>query len=30
MIVNIKFLTNSGYKREYETDGCENQFIGVR
>ena len=29
MIVNIKLLTNYGYKREYEKDGCENHFIGV-
>ena len=29
MIVNIDILTNCGYKREYEKDGCENQFIGV-
>ena len=29
MIVNIKLLTNCVNKREYEKDGCENQFISV-
>ena len=29
MTVNNKLLTICVYKREYERDGCENQFIGV-
>ena len=29
MIVNIEVLTICRYRREYEKDGCENQFIGV-
>ena len=29
MIVNIELLTSCGYRREYEKDGCENQFVGV-
>ena len=29
MIVNIELLTSCRYRREYEKDGCENQFIGV-
>ena len=29
MIVNIELLTSCRYRRKYENDGCENQFMGV-